>query len=91
MKRFLIKVDRTTRLAFSQDIQTIKQFREQTKDKTIMAALYHSITVVHTIFPTLGNCEFVEFLLTNPYSEPCTLAIDISDIELKYRQRETKT
>lgn len=83
MVLFYFKIDRTTRLIFSQDIQTIKQFREQTKDKTILAALFHSITVVHTIFPTLGSCEFMEFLLVSPYAEPCTLSIEISDRELK--------
>lgn len=72
-----------TKESYIRDIQTLKHIREQTKERTIMTALFQSLTTVHPIFPTLGSCEFMEFSLTNPYNEPVTVTVDISDNELK--------
>jgi nephrocystin-4 len=61
----------------------IEFYRHQTKHDQIMNKLHEFITTEYAIYPNFGVIEFFEYVLTNPFNEPQTFTIIISDPEVQ--------
>lgn len=68
----------------SRDLKTIELYRQQTKREGIQAMLNQSISTEHTIHPCMGNTEFFEFVLKNPYNNEFTIIVESDDPDLMY-------
>ncbi|XP_069775150.1 nephrocystin-4 [Narcine bancroftii] len=64
------------------DLQIIEAYREQTKAESISKMLSQAITTQFTLYSTLGNAEFFEFKLKNPYNVQHTVTIECEHSEL---------
>ncbi|XP_060707897.1 nephrocystin-4 [Hemiscyllium ocellatum] len=82
------------------DLQIINAYRERIKSESISRMLCQAITTQYTLYATLGNAEFFEFSLKNPYSVQHTITIECEHPELsvivnsrewKYFKNLTKT
>ncbi|XP_072442835.1 nephrocystin-4 isoform X4 [Chiloscyllium punctatum] len=82
------------------DLQIINVYRERIKSESISRMLSQAITTQYTLYATLGNAEFFEFSLKNPYSVQHTITIECEHPELsvivnsrewKYFKNLTKT
>uniref|UniRef100_A0A915IJQ3 Uncharacterized protein n=1 Tax=Romanomermis culicivorax TaxID=13658 RepID=A0A915IJQ3_ROMCU len=67
---------------YDRDLQTIQQYRNSLKDQQIMAHIRKSLSIFYTIYPTMGNSDFFEFQITNPYNSPCRVKIVITERNL---------
>lgn len=66
----------------SRDLKTIELYRSQGKRDGIMDMLSQAISTEHTIHPSLGNTDFFEFVLKNPYNVEHTIIVECDDPEL---------
>ncbi|XP_067873614.1 nephrocystin-4 isoform X2 [Heterodontus francisci] len=88
------------RIHHERDLQIIEVYRERIKTESISRMLSQAITTQYTLYATLGNAEFFEFTLKNPYSVQHTITIECEHPELsvivnsrewKYFKNLTKT
>uniref|UniRef100_UPI00398E988F nephrocystin-4 isoform X2 n=1 Tax=Pristiophorus japonicus TaxID=55135 RepID=UPI00398E988F len=82
------------------DLQIIEAYRERIKPEIISKMLAQAITTQYTLYATLGNAEFFEYSLKNPYNVQHTVTIECDHPELsvivnsrewKYFKNLTKT
>ncbi|XP_067826754.1 nephrocystin-4 [Heptranchias perlo] len=64
------------------DLQIIEEYRERIKAESISKMLSQAITTQYTLYATLGNAEFFEFSLKNPYNVQHTVTIECEHPEL---------
>ncbi|XP_078095293.1 nephrocystin-4 [Mustelus asterias] len=88
------------RIHHERDLQIVEAYRERIKTESISKMLSQAITTQYTLYATLGNAEFFEFSLRNPYSVQHTVTIECEHPELsvivnsrewKYFKNLTKT
>ncbi|XP_051895558.1 nephrocystin-4 [Pristis pectinata] len=77
-----ILAKREERIQHERDLQLIEAYREQTKAETISKMLSQAISTQFTLYSTLGNAEFFEFTLKNPYNVQHTVTIECEHPEL---------
>ncbi|XP_078281703.1 nephrocystin-4 isoform X2 [Rhinoraja longicauda] len=77
-----ILAKREERIQHERDLQIIAAYREQLKAQSINKMLSQAITTQFTLYATLGNAEFFEFTLKNPYSVPHTVTVECEHPEL---------
>ncbi|XP_038677694.1 nephrocystin-4 isoform X3 [Scyliorhinus canicula] len=70
------------RIHHERDLQIVEAYRERIKTESISNMLSHAITTQYTLYATLGNAEFFEFCLKNPYSVQHTITIECEHPEL---------
>ncbi|XP_072334584.1 nephrocystin-4 isoform X3 [Scyliorhinus torazame] len=70
------------RIHHERDLQIVEAYRERIKTESISKMLSHAITTQYTLYATLGNAEFFEFCLKNPYSVQHTITIECEHPEL---------
>ena len=64
------------------DLLTVIDYRNDIRDEQINEMLLMSITTTHSIYPTLGVAELVEFRMRNPFDSEERISIQISDPDL---------
>lgn len=77
-----ILAKREERIQHERDLQVIEAYREQLKAQSINKMLSLAITTQFTLYSTLGNAEFFEFTLKNPYSVQHTVTVECEHPEL---------
>ncbi|KAG2459473.1 NPHP4 protein, partial [Polypterus senegalus] len=77
-----IMTRREERIQHLKDLQLIEAYRERSKTENITSMLSHAITTQHTIYASLGNAQFFEFALKNPFNVQHTITITCKDPEL---------
>ncbi|XP_072100875.1 nephrocystin-4 isoform X3 [Mobula birostris] len=77
-----ILAKREERIQHERDLLLIEAYREQTKAEAISKMLSQAITTQFTLYSTLGNAEFFEFTLKNPYNVQHTVTIECEHPEL---------
>ncbi|XP_072887786.1 nephrocystin-4 [Hemitrygon akajei] len=77
-----ILAKREERIQHERDLLLIEAYREQTKADAISKMLSQAITTQFTLYSTLGNAEFFEFTLKNPYNVQHTVTIECEHPEL---------
>lgn len=80
----LFQAKREERIQHERDLQVIEAYREQLKAQSINKMLSLAITTQFTLYSTLGNAEFFEFTLKNPYSVQHTVTVECEHPELRY-------
>ena len=71
------------RRQLSRELFSIKQLRANAKQQTLIAAVYQHLTTVHTLFPSMGSAEFVEYRYTNACATPMVIEIEVSHVSLR--------
>lgn len=72
------------RFIFDEQLEAYRKLRHESKASKLLQAVFRGITTQHQIYPGLGEQNFFEFLLENPFTDPvnCVIEMDCSDLEL---------